>query len=407
MGIQGLPIVKRTGIALAALLSILWLAPLASADVTPQDVEEARQKLREVAAALEGQVALYEAAVVREVELANRLEGLITDLTGGERALVLAKREARERIAGMYMAAGAGGTGALVAIDDLGRIPTMFAYLESVRETDVDVVNRLEAARRDYEQRRGMVDLALAEQAVVRTEMELLLNGIYEDLGAADAEYRSVVDEWERQEAARIAREEEERRRQEFLATSTTTTTTTIAPSTTTTAAGTTTTVGGGSTTTTDPGSTTTTTNPGGTTTTTVASNPPSRRVCPVDGATTFRDSWGEPRPGGRGHSGVDMMAPTGTRLVAIESGVIYSPSWHSAGGLGLYVLGDSGDTWYYAHLNGYVNGLTAGMRVDAGQRIGFVGSSGNASVPHLHLGWQPGAGAYKNPYSVVKVLCG
>jgi hypothetical protein len=35
------------------------------------------------------------------------------------------------------------------------------------------------------------------------------------------------------------------------------------------------------------------------------------------------------------------------------------------------------------------------------------VGQTGNASTPHLHLGWQPGGGAYQNPYSVVKGLCG
>jgi murein DD-endopeptidase MepM/ murein hydrolase activator NlpD len=218
--------------------------------------------------------------------------------------------------------------------------------------------------------------------------MEDLLDGIYGELDAANEEYQAVRAEWEAQEAERIRLEEEERRRLEALATSTTTTTS--APA--------------------GPGTTqapdTTTTAPAAPTTT-VPPQPAGTRVCPVDGATTFTDSWGAPRPGGRTHTGTDLLASEGTPLVAIEAGFIQSPSWHSAGGLGLYIRADSGDIWYYAHLSAYVPGLREGLRVEAGQRVGYVGHTGNASTPHLHLGWQPGGGAYQNPYPVVKSLCG
>lgn len=100
------------------------------------------------------------------------------------------------------------------------------------------------------------------------------------------------------------------------------------------------------------------------------------------------------------------MLAAEGTPLTAIESGIISSPGWHSEGGLGLYIRGDSGDTWYYAHLSSFVTGLVGGLRVEAGQRLGYVGHTGNASTPHLHLGWQPGGGAYQNPFPVVDGLC-
>jgi murein DD-endopeptidase MepM/ murein hydrolase activator NlpD len=100
------------------------------------------------------------------------------------------------------------------------------------------------------------------------------------------------------------------------------------------------------------------------------------------------------------------MLAAEGTRLVAIESGVIWSPGWHSAGGLGLYIRGDSGDIWYYAHLSAYVTGLVGGLRVQAGQLVGYVGHTGNASTPHLHLGWQPGGGSYQNAFAIVDALC-
>ena len=141
-------------------------------------------------------------------------------------------------------------------------------------------------------------------------------------------------------------------------------------------------------------------------TTTTTLPSRPGVRVCPVDGATTFRDSWGEARPGGRGHAGVDMMAAMGHPLVAIEDGYIWSPNWHYAGGNGLYIDGDSGDRWYYAHMQGYAPGIRDGLRVAAGQLVGYVGETGNAASPHLHLGWLPGGVYYENPYPVVAAIC-
>jgi murein DD-endopeptidase MepM/ murein hydrolase activator NlpD len=288
----------------------------------------------------------------------------------------------------MYMSAGASTSSVLT--DDVAQAPARYVYLETVSQTDRDLVNRLETSRRDYEQQRALVDAAVTEQELLREEMEALLEQVYAELDQANAEYQAVKDEWDAQEAERIRREEEERRRREFLATSTT------LPPATTTSAGTGTT---------QPGVTTTTSPP--TPTTTVPPQPPGTRGCPVDGATSFTDSWGAPRPGGRAHAGTDLLASQGTPLVAIEGGYIWSPNWHSAGGLGLYIRGDSGDHWYYAHLRGYVTGLVDGLRVEAGQRVGFVGQTGNASTPHLHLGWQPGGGSYQNPYVVVKGLCG
>jgi len=363
--------------AVAAFLTVSALATAALADVTAQDVEDARRKLQAVSAELQDEVAAYDAAVSEQAGLEARLDRLVLDLSARERDLNLARRQARERVADMYM--NAGQTDTVLSDDDLGSAPTRLVYLQSVRETDTDVVNRLEVARREYEQLNALVEEALAEQETLITEQEAALEVIYERLDAANAEYQEIRQEWEEQEAARRLRE--------WLATSTTTTTT--APPTT----------GGGG------GNPPPTTAPPPTAPP-PPPPPPGTRVCPVDGATTFRDSWGEPRPGGRGHAGVDMMASTGTRLVAIETGIIWSPNWHYAGGNGLYLVGESGDKWYYAHMNGYASGIRDGTRVVAGQLVGYVGMTGNASTPHLHLGWQPGGGAYANPYPVVAALC-
>ena len=60
-----------------------------------------------------------------------------------------------------------------------------------------------------------------------------------------------------------------------------------------------------------------------------------------------------------------------------------------SLGGITLWIAGSSGDSFYYAHLDGYASGVTSGMSVSAGQLIGYVGNTGNARTtpPHLHLG--------------------
>jgi murein DD-endopeptidase MepM/ murein hydrolase activator NlpD len=100
------------------------------------------------------------------------------------------------------------------------------------------------------------------------------------------------------------------------------------------------------------------------------------------------------------------MLAAAGTPLVAIEDGYIWYMSWHYAGGNGLYIQGDSGDRWYYAHMQGYAPGISTGTEVSAGQLVGYVGSSGNASVPHLHLGYLPDGAYYENPYPIVAAIC-
>jgi len=367
--------------AALVLLTTAVLAGTARAEVTAAQVEEARQRLREVSAELEGEVTRYEAALLEESQLRDRVERVRLDLAAQERELALARTAARARVAELYMAAGSGNSAGFLSGGG-GEGPARLAYLDSVALTDREMVNRLEQARRDFARQQILLLETLDRQEAVSSELEELVGGIYGELEAANAEYQAVKQEWDRQEAERIRREEAERLRQLWLSTSTTT-----SPG------------SGGS-----PGTTAPTTTPA--TLPQVPPAPAGTMVCPVDGAYTFRDSWGEARPGGRGHTGVDMMSPNGTPLVAIENGVITNPGWHYAGGIGLYIKGDSGDSWYYAHLSAYASGIGAGTRVAAGQLIGYVGETGNAAGPHLHLAHILPSGQYINPYPVVAELC-
>lgn len=125
---------------------------------------------------------------------------------------------------------------------------------------------------------------------------------------------------------------------------------------------------------------------------------------CPIAGRTYFVDTWGFPRSGGRTHKGTDMIASRGTPLVAMRSGTVRLNS-HALGGRQVYVYGDDGITYYYAHLSAWANGLKNGQRVNQRQVIGYVGSSGNATTNVLHLGIIVG-GTYVNPYPTVRAAC-
>ena len=136
--------------------------------------------------------------------------------------------------------------------------------------------------------------------------------------------------------------------------------------------------------------------------TTSPPSNAGSNMVCPVRGNYAFADTWGAPRSGGRSHQGVDMIAPSGTTLVAAEAGTVRF-STNRLGGNAAWVTGNSGTKYYYAHLRSFTGGNRS---VAQGEQIGTVGQTGNAGTPHLHLQIHPGGGQAVNPYPYVRAVC-
>jgi murein DD-endopeptidase MepM/ murein hydrolase activator NlpD len=102
-----------------------------------------------------------------------------------------------------------------------------------------------------------------------------------------------------------------------------------------------------------------------------------------------LRDSYPDRRGGGRIHEALDVMAPRGTPVRAVEDGRIAKLFDSVPGGLTIYQF-DPTETYcyYYAHLDRYAPGLEEGDEVTRGEVIGFVGSTGNAAddAPHLHF---------------------
>jgi murein DD-endopeptidase MepM/ murein hydrolase activator NlpD len=128
---------------------------------------------------------------------------------------------------------------------------------------------------------------------------------------------------------------------------------------------------------------------------------------CPVSRPYSYVDSWGAARSGGRSHKGTDIMNPMGNKLHAYVDGVIHRQSTSSLGGISLYLWGDDGNEYYYAHLSRYASRV--GQRVKAGELVAYNGQTGNArfTAPHLHFEVHPGHGAAVNPYPWVKRACG
>lgn len=99
-------------------------------------------------------------------------------------------------------------------------------------------------------------------------------------------------------------------------------------------------------------------------------------------------------------HNGIDMACPQGTPIYATRAGTVTTASYQ-AGGAGYYVSINHGDGFgsIYMHMTNYV--VSKGQTVTAGQLIGYVGSTGVSTGPHLHFGVSY-AGTYVNPMAYI-----
>lgn len=142
---------------------------------------------------------------------------------------------------------------------------------------------------------------------------------------------------------------------------------------------------------------------------------PDGRLLIPVQGvrADQLTDTWGQSRSGARVHQAIDIMAQRGTPVQAAAPGTVEKLFVSAQGGNTVYLRSlDRQVIYYYAHLDRFASGLTEKQSVQAGQVIGYVGSTGNASLdgPHLHFavnvaqlndGWWKGEPI--NPYPLLR----
>lgn len=129
--------------------------------------------------------------------------------------------------------------------------------------------------------------------------------------------------------------------------------------------------------------------------------NPPSNAtwIEPVSGYTISSPFGNRKSPtagASSNHKGVDMACPSGTPIYATRAGTVTVASYQ-AGGAGYYVSINHGDGFasIYMHMTRYV--VSKGQSVAQGELIGYVGSTGISTGPHLHFGVSYG-GTYVNP---------
>lgn len=381
---------------LAFVVVIGLLAVPAAAQVTPDEVAAAEERLAELRADMVDLTADYEAALARDVQLERTITEL--ELAFDARTAQAEQLRARleNRLVEMYTGAAELGLAAMISGDEPAELETRNQYLRDVGITDRALLNDLEVVTRQLDMEAANLELARLDQQDAIADLEEVAGELNDRLSSAQEEYDALYSQYLEEERAR---QEEARRRAEAEAArqraeeeaARQATSTTAAPSDETPASP-------------EPADSTTTT--------TVAAPPPSSgsgRTCPINGFTAFSDTWGAPRSGGRFHQGVDMLAARGTPVVAVGSGVVLRMGNGGLGGITVWVETDNGDEFYYAHLDSWASGLSSGQRVSAGDLLGTVGTTGNAPshIPHLHWEYHPGGGGAVNPTPLANELCG
>jgi len=112
--------------------------------------------------------------------------------------------------------------------------------------------------------------------------------------------------------------------------------------------------------------------------------------IPPIAGLTLkdLRDTFDEPRGAGR-HEAIDILAPRGTPVRAVVRGVIRKLFLSKPGGKTIYLFDELEEyCYYYGHLDAYSETLREGMKVESGEELAYVGTTGNADprTPHLHM---------------------
>ena len=116
----------------------------------------------------------------------------------------------------------------------------------------------------------------------------------------------------------------------------------------------------------------------------------------PAGSGYAYEDGFGDDRDfgGARTHEGVDIIVSEGTPVVSVCNGTVTKKGWLTLGGWRIGVEDAFGVYHYYAHLSAYAEGIEIGDAVQAGDVLGYVGSTGygpegtsDQMIPHLHFG--------------------
>ncbi len=343
-------------ITLAALVGSLF--PMPSSAVTKSQVdaacEDSREQLAEYRAAQSAfeEAALDYEAALNEVERIERKQGRIqSSVDSNSEDLLIIQDKLEEQAVQMYMMGGFNSPGIFFSASSVDQVLMTSEFLNSATLGGQESINDIIAAKGELIRFQDDLDVVHGELKVAEEESLEVLNRQQEAMEAEQAAYaklsgrcKELTAQYDKEQALLAARRRGSVQVGNF--------------------------------------------------------------ICPMTpGSTSFIDSWGFPRSGGRRHKGVDMFARRGEPVYAVQSGVAIA-SRNSLGGTTVHLRADSGFIYYYAHLDSRT--FSGSVRVAQGETLAYNGNSGNAvtTSPHLHFEIRPGGGGPVNPYPTVRAAC-
>ena len=99
-------------------------------------------------------------------------------------------------------------------------------------------------------------------------------------------------------------------------------------------------------------------------------------------------------------HTGLDFATDTGTPISSVTNGTVTSAGYEGSYGNQVIVTTDEGEELWYNHMNAFA--VSVGDQIRSGDVVGYVGSTGNVTGPHLHLEYRPGAGDPVDPFEAL-----
>jgi murein DD-endopeptidase MepM/ murein hydrolase activator NlpD len=318
-------------------------APTAIPAWAQSELGTARDRLEAARADLDRVTELWQETEARLAQAQDAAADARARIDGLEDKLVAIRKSLNDRVAAAFMSGGSFSIGALLTSDSIQDAADRLQYTQSVVQGDADLATAVAVTAEELRRQEARLKAAARVEADAAADLRTQR----EQIGVRVERLNDVVQELEAELEAANARE-----------------------------------LGlGGSVSITGTGAI---------------------QTCPVAGNNSFVDSFGWPRPGGRTHQGIDLIAAQGTPVVAVAPGNAREAS-SVLGGLGVVVEHASGGDWtFYAHLTSFG---TLGQ-VSAGTVIGYVGATGNTTVSHLHFEYHPNGGGAVNPYAALVAVC-
>jgi murein DD-endopeptidase MepM/ murein hydrolase activator NlpD len=347
---------KRTIRSALALILVLGLGALTDpvgAQSTAEQLEAAEDRLAQVEKEAFAATARYEEAHSALIETREEIAATQRALTDARKRISGLEEQLDERARAAYQLGSTSTWELLLEARDLSEFSDRLVYLDRIAQDDADLATRVAVISEELRRLETNLRRLEEEQQVVFEKAQREYQVIQDRL----AEAQAIREKWKDQLAA-------EQRAAQLLAQAASSS--------------------GGS----APVSIQTVAGAG-------------LQACPAPG-TSFGDTFGAPRSGGRSHAGVDMMGSYGQPVYAALPGSV-SHSSSSLGGNQAYVHSAGGTYTFYAHLQGFSD---ASGSVAAGTLIGYIGDTGNATgTPHLHFEYHPN-GSLVNPTPYVAAVC-